>query len=292
MRAAIRSSGFAQRDVARRIGLDETKLSKALTGTRRFRPDELTQLASAAGVTVNWLLSGTDDAEGMSAIPAASILPTRHDEDSSHAQKRRNIVEQAWWLFAERGYSSVTIAAIAAASGTTYNTVHHYFPAKREIFAEALRYSVKLAFDRQMAELHLFPAPVDRLKRLVYLQLPAGQRGRAEMSIWLQTWAEASIDPAGQEGHAQSYRRWSQTVHDIIVDGQNGGSFISVDADELTTLLTSLVDGLNIKVLTGMLTADQMYSQIESHIDRSLVAPVTRTQPELPQHGSTETSSR
>lgn len=275
VRTAIRDSGLAQRDVARLIGIDETKLSKALTGTRRFRPDELTQLATAAGVTVNWLLSGADDAMGVSAVPAATILPTRHREDSGHAQKRRNIVEKAWWLFAERGYSSVRIADIAAASGTSDSTVHYYFRTKREIFAETLRYSVKLAFDRQIAELHLFADPVDRLKRLAFLQLPAGERGRAEMSIWLQTWAEAAVDPAGREGHAQSYRRWSQTVHDIIVDGQHSGCFISVDADELTQHLTALIDGLIIKVLTGMLTSDQMYAQIEKFIDRTVVTPAS-----------------
>ena len=275
VRTAIRDSGLAQRDVARHIGIDETKLSKALRGTRRFRPDELTQLAAAAGVTVNWLLSGTDDAMGVSAVPAATILPTRHREDSGHAQKRRNIVEKAWWLFAERGYSSVRIADIAAASGTSDSTVHYYFRTKREIFAETLRYSVKLAFDRQIAELHLFANPVDRLKRLAFLQLPAGERGRAEMSIWLQTWAEAAVDPAGRDGHAQSYRRWSQTVHDIIVDGQHSGCFIPVDADELTQHLTALIDGLIIKVLTGMLTSDQMYAHIEKFIDRTVVTPTS-----------------
>ncbi|MDJ0375929.1 TetR/AcrR family transcriptional regulator [Cryobacterium sp. PH31-L1] len=275
VRTAIRNSGLAQRDVARHIGLDETKLSKALKGTRRFRPDELTQLATAAGVSVNWLLSGTDDGMGVSAIPAATILPTRHSEDSDHAQKRRTIVEQAWWLFAERGYSSVRISDIAAASGTSDSTVHYYFRTKREIFAEALRYSVKLAFDRQIAELHLYPNPVDRLKRLAFLQLPAGVRGRAEMSIWLQIWAEAAVDPAWQEGHAQSYRRWSQTVHDIIVDGQHSGCVIAVDADELTQHLTALIDGLIIKVLTGMLTSDQMYEQIEKFIDRTVVTPAS-----------------
>jgi len=275
VRAAIRASGLAQRDVARHIGLDETKLSKALRGTRRFRPDELTQLASAAGVTVNWLLSGTDDAASMSAVPAATILPTRHSEDTGHALKRRKIVEKAWWLFAAHGYASVRIVDIAAASGLTDSTVHYYFRTKREIFAEALRYSVKLAFDRQIAELHLFPDPIDRLKRLAFLQLPAGERGHAEMSIWLQTWAEAAVDKAWQEAHEQSYRRWSQTVHDIIVDGQNRGCFITVDADDLTMHLTAVIDGLNIKVLTGMLTPNQMYAQIEKFIDRTIVTPST-----------------
>jgi AcrR family transcriptional regulator/predicted XRE-type DNA-binding protein len=271
VRTAIRSSGLAQRDVARTIGLDETKLSKALTGTRRFRPDELTQLATAAGVTVNWLLSGNDDAVGVAAVPAATILPTRHREDSGHAQKRRGIVDSAWWLFAERGYSAVRIADIATASGTTDSTVHYYFRTKREIFAETLRYSVKLAFDRQVAELHLVENPVERLKRLAFLQLPAGERGRAEMSVWLQIWAEAAVDPAQQEAHALSYGRWSQTVHDILVDGQNRGYFSPVDADDLTMHFTALIDGLNIKVLTGMLTADQMYSQVERFIDRTMV---------------------
>jgi AcrR family transcriptional regulator/predicted XRE-type DNA-binding protein len=273
VRTAIRSSGLAQRDVARTIGLDETMLSKALKGTRRFRPDELTQLAAAAGVTVNWLLSGNDDAVGASAVPAPALLPTRHREDSGHAQKRRDIVEKAWWLFAERGYSSVRIADIAEASGTTDSTVHYYFRTKRDIFAEALRYSVKLAFDRQIAELHLFSNPVDRLKRLAYLQLPAGPRGRAEMSIWLQIWAEVAVDAAWQEAHAQSYRRWSQTVHDIITDGQSREFFTSIDADadDLTLQFTALIDGLNIKVLTGMLTADQMYAQVEKFIDRTMV---------------------
>lgn len=271
VRSSIQESGLAQREVARYIGLDETKLSKALKGTRRFRPDELTQLADAAGVTVNWLLSGSDETAGASATPTAKILPTRHREDSEKARKRRTIIEKAWWLFAEQGYSSVRIADIAKACGTSSATVHYYFPTKREIFAEALRYSVKLAFDRQIAELHLHPNPVDRLKRLAELQLPAGQRGRAEMSIWLQTWAEAAVDPASQHSHAQSYRRWEQTVHNIIVDGQKAGLFVSTDADALTMDLTSLIDGLNVKVLTGMLTSDQMHAQIESFIDRNIV---------------------
>ena len=49
---------MAQREIAHHMGLDETKLSKALNGTRRFHPEELTSLADVTGVTVNWLING------------------------------------------------------------------------------------------------------------------------------------------------------------------------------------------------------------------------------------------
>ncbi|MBT2597676.1 TetR/AcrR family transcriptional regulator [Arthrobacter sp. ISL-72] len=277
-RVSIQNSGLVQREVARHIGLDETKLSKSLAGTRRFRPSELTDLADVTGVTVNWLMSGSDQTQGVSAPPPSRILPTRHPENSDQAQKRRKIIESAWWLLARRGYSSVRIADIAHACGVSTASVHYYFSTKREIFAEVLRYSVKLAFDRQIAELHAITEPVSRLKRLIELQLPAGERGRAEWSIWLQTWAYVAVDDCGKENHAQGYRRWIQTVEDAIVFGQQAGVFAEVPAADLAIELTSLVDGLGIKVLTGMLTSDQMHDHIESFIDRNIVRAQGSTQ--------------
>lgn len=270
-RLSIQNSGLVQREVARHVGLDETKLSKSLAGTRRFRPSELTSLADVTGVTVNWLMSGSDQTLGVSAPPPAMILPTKHSENSDHARKRRTIVESAWWLLARRGYSAVRIVDIASACGVSTATVHYYFATKREIFAEVLRYSVKLAFDRQIAELHAISEPVSRLKRLIELQLPAGDRGRAEWSIWLQTWSYVAVDESGRENHAQGYRRWIQTVEDAIVFGQQAGVFVEVPYADLAIELTSLVDGLGIKVLTGMLTSDQMHRHIDSFIDRNIV---------------------
>ncbi|MFD1210581.1 TetR family transcriptional regulator C-terminal domain-containing protein [Arthrobacter sp. GCM10027362] len=264
---------MAQREVAHHMGLDETKLSKALNGTRRFHPEELTNLADITGVTVNWLLSGSDEAHGPSVPPPAKILPTRHSENNEHAQKRRAIIEAAWWLLARRGYSAVRIADIAYACNMSTAAVHYYFPTKREIFAETLRYSIKLAFDRQIAELHSITDPVRRLKRLIEIQLPAGERGSAEFSIWLQTWADVAVNPSGRENHAQGYRRWYKTVEDAIVQGQEAGVVVDVPSDQLAMELTSLIDGLGIKVLTGILPSDQMFSHIESFIDRNIVLP-------------------
>lgn len=270
-RRAIHDSGLAQREVAALIGMDESKLSKSLKGIRRFSPEEVTLLATNTGVTANWLVSGSDSAAGASVAPSSRLLPTRHREDTASARKRRLIIERAWWLFAEMGHSNVRISDIAREAGMSPASVHYYFPTKLEIFAETLRYSVKLAFDRQVMELHAIPDPTRRLKRLIQLQLPAGDAGRAEWSIWLQTWGQAAVDPTQRDNHAHGYERWRQTVQGIISDGQRDGFFRPGDASDFTLDLTSMMDGLGIKVLTGMLTTHQMQEHIENFIDRTIV---------------------
>ena len=269
-RDAIRDSGLAQRAVARQIGVDETKLSKSLKGIRRFPAHEIVLLATVTGVTAHWLITGSDSAAGPTVAPAQGILPKKHREDHAHALRRRSIIDKAWWLFAERGYASVRIADIAGAIGVSTATVHYYFPPKQAIFAETLHYSVKLAYDRQSVELQLITEPLARLKRLIELQLPAGPEGRAEWSIWLQTWSRIAVEDAELASHTSGYDRWASTVHEIIVAGQAAGTFIAVDAWTLTDELTAMVDGLGIKVLTGILTSRQMQAKVEAFIERTI----------------------
>ncbi|MEU4433489.1 XRE family transcriptional regulator [Nocardia rhamnosiphila] len=60
VRDVIRASGLSQRDFGARIGLDETKLSKSLSGTRRFSSVDLARIADLSGRTVDWFVTGTE----------------------------------------------------------------------------------------------------------------------------------------------------------------------------------------------------------------------------------------
>src|SRR5699024_254756 len=266
-RAAIGDSGLTQREVCERIGIDETKLSKSLAARRRFTARELLDLATATGVTVHWLLSAGGEA---AAVPGPESLPTRHSESADQARRRREIIEQAWWLFADRGYDGVRVGEIAAAADMSTAAVHYYFPTKRTIFIEVLRYSVKLAFDRQSAALGAIDDPDARLRELIRLQSPVGRRGRAEWSIWLQVWN--SVATTGEPGtaHGDSYRRWWRTVSEIVAEGQRGGLFRAEPLDETVDALTGFIDGFGVRVLTGMATAEQMTAQVDRYIDRVL----------------------
>lgn len=59
VRALIEQSGQTQEAFGASIGLDPTKLSKALNGKRRFSSLELAQIAEAGNVTVDWILTGS-----------------------------------------------------------------------------------------------------------------------------------------------------------------------------------------------------------------------------------------
>jgi AcrR family transcriptional regulator len=273
VRDLVRSMPGAQRDFADAIGLDETKLSKALTGTRRFSPHELVRVAEYCGVTVNWLLNGRDDAVTVTAIPAPAARPTSDPEHLAESEPRRRILETAWELIAERGYHRVRIADIAQACDTSTATIHYHFPSKAEVLNEALRRNVKLAFDRQVAELHSVDDAHARLLRLVELQLPTDGVLRAEWSVWLQVWNEVSLDPTMRSLYTDSYDRWLQTIAMTIRTGREQGRFLVADPDAATTQLTALIDGLGIQVMTGRpgVTVETMRTHLNDFIDRSIV---------------------
>jgi len=251
VRSLIRVAPGSQRVFAEGIGLDETKLSKSLGGTRRFTAQELVRIAEQSGVTVNWLLNGSDDAVTVTAVPAVSTRSSSAPDAEAQPEMRRRILETAWELIATRGYHNVRIADIAQACGTSTGTIHYYFDTKDDVLNESLRRNVKLAFDRQVAELHTIDDARERLLRLVELQLPTDGLLRDEWSVWLQVWNEVALTPGLRSLYWDSYDRWYRTVAMTIRLGQQQGVFREQDADDVTAQLTALIDGLGIRVLCG-----------------------------------------
>ena len=56
----IEASGQSRRAFAQDIGLDDSKLSKSLSGARRFSSLDLARIAEKCGVTVDWLVTGEE----------------------------------------------------------------------------------------------------------------------------------------------------------------------------------------------------------------------------------------
>lgn len=67
VRQVIDASGRSQSAFAQAIGLEPTKLSKALAGTRRFTPLELALIAEEGRTSTDWLLGGAPERPTLAA---------------------------------------------------------------------------------------------------------------------------------------------------------------------------------------------------------------------------------
>lgn len=285
---AITGAGLSQRRVAEAIGIDETKLSKALSGRRRFTADELLGLATATGVTVRWLLGDESQVSAPPPNPTASA-----GDSPEESTPKRHIVQTAWTLFGRHGFDAVRIADIAAASGVSAPSIHYHFANKAELFEAALDHSVKLAFDRQIAWLADIDDPALRLERLLELQSPLGRTERGEWSIWLQTWARLALEDSSLADYPRSYERWSRTVETTLAEGQRTGSFRSGDVRAMADELTSLLDGLGIKVLTGVMDTETFTTRLRSYLHRSIMHPdIMRTDETMPTEETVPTEEK
>ncbi|MEV1290979.1 TetR/AcrR family transcriptional regulator [Pseudonocardia sp. NPDC049635] len=279
VRDLLEREGWTQRRFAAAIGLEETKLSKALAGRRRFAAAELVAIADVTGETVNRLLHGRDDARTHTAVPGgAAVTPTAATTagPATHRARRtrRRILDAAWQLIADHGYHRVRTADVARACGTSPAAIHYHFPTRSQLLDEALRHNVKLAFDRQVAELGEIADPHRRLLRLIDLQLPHGELLRREWSIWIQVWAESAIDPARRELYWDSYDRWYRSVLMTLQDGASAGVFVTGRAELLAHQLTALIDGLGIQVMAGTPGTGpaEMRAVLHDFIDRAVLA--------------------
>ncbi|PRZ41685.1 TetR family transcriptional regulator [Antricoccus suffuscus] len=264
--------------MASAIGLDPTKLSKSLSGRRRFEAMELKRIADCLGVSLDWLAGGDEPALAMPEVTAPPERAALSDQlySGPKGDTRQRIIEAAWPLIAERGLHSVRVSDVAERCGVSSAAVHYHFRNRQEMLEESLRVSVRDAYDRQVAELESISDPLERLLHLLELQMPLSEPMLREWSIWLQVWSEAALNPRMRDVHAAAYERWQSTVRGVIEFGQQQGTFRRSDAALLALKVTAMVDGLGIQLVAGNAqhTAEGMREVLRDFVQTELVTPI------------------
>jgi TetR/AcrR family acrAB operon transcriptional repressor len=86
---------------------------------------------------------GNDNSERTGAPSAAKARPLR--QTSGGVATRERILASAERLFAERGFSGVSMPAIAAAAGITAGAIYKHFTSKEQLFFSIVRRAVEAA---------------------------------------------------------------------------------------------------------------------------------------------------
>jgi len=279
VRQVIAAAGCSQREFARRIVMDPSKLSRSLGGTRRFTVAELARIADVGDVDAGWLLGASG---GMPpGTGAAGTPPARPGEGATAPGGGRplQIIRETVRLIAERGFHAVRVSDIATACETSTAAVHYHFPGRAELLEAAVRWCMDQDTRRRTAHIADAGDAADELRQLIELQTPRTEQQRRQWLVWVDLWAEAARSTAVGRLHADYYRQWRTTVAEVIRRGVAQGVFRNVDPEAAALHLTALIDGLASQVLAGTAgksgqgtDSEEMYHALMAHVAAELSA--------------------
>ncbi|WCC79590.1 helix-turn-helix domain-containing protein [Cutibacterium equinum] len=87
-RQAVDQDGRSQIEVANAIGLSPSKFSKSLSGHRQFSALEVADLAETLGVSMNWLVTGEEDAPAIAARHRYDAASREWSSDAMDADRQ------------------------------------------------------------------------------------------------------------------------------------------------------------------------------------------------------------
>ncbi|MFJ2743407.1 TetR family transcriptional regulator C-terminal domain-containing protein [Streptomyces sp. NPDC087440] len=279
VREVVAAAGVSQREFARRVVMDPSKLSRSLGGTRRFTAAELARIADTAGADVGWLLGSRPPA----AAPVRRTRDTATTAAAPDGGRPLQIVREAVRLIAERGFHAVRVADIAEACATSTATIHYHFPGRDDLLEAAVRWCMDEDTARRAARTAEAQNAADELHQLIELQVPYSEQQRRQWLVWVDLWAQAARSTAVGRLHVDYYRQWRDTVADVVRRGVAQGAFRpGTDPEGAALRLTALIDGLAAQVLAstpgaaGGTSAEDMHGALLDHVAATLL-PVRPT---------------
>ncbi len=85
-----------------------------------------------------------------------------------HEHYRKQLLNNCFEIFAEKGYSSVTMREIASEIGVSTGTLYHYFPSKESLFEQLIEYlSYEDTKEEAIAELGNPPTLAERIEKMM-----------------------------------------------------------------------------------------------------------------------------
>ncbi|WP_240689892.1 TetR family transcriptional regulator C-terminal domain-containing protein [Brevibacterium sp. S111] len=304
VRDAIKTAGINHSEVARQIGLDASKLSKSLAGTRNFRVEEISRIAELTEVSTDWLTTGrtagpprrghasqspenvhsgsaavdpSPDGRDMPTIPGHSdsaeppAVDLTQEWMSKGTRNRVRIIAAAWELYADLGIDKVRTEDVARAAGLTTSAVNYHFRTKDQLLQAALRYSLDIIAETRHLNDRADPLAV--LRHFARLHAGVDAKIRRVWSIWLQCWARAVTDENARANLTAVYGEWLDMITTVIDSGQRSGVIRTGDTSLMVKSLSIFIDGLGVARSTEHMpiTDDEALMMLEHYLSAHIL---------------------
>jgi AcrR family transcriptional regulator len=170
---------------------------------------------------------------------------TRVDPDV----RRTEILDAAREVMLERGLGATRVTDVADRAGVSHGLVHYYFPTKDDLVAATMHHVADTGVRRLTRSLAREETAVARLDVLLELALPSTTRTSDAWVLWVDAWSTGLRDETVRAVHRDLDRRWFDALRQVIADGTGGGEFTCADPDTTALTITSLIDGLSLRLV-------------------------------------------
>ena len=167
------------------------------------------------------------------------------------AERRRQLIDATIRCIAHHGLSAVTMQMVTREAGLSVGIANLHFESKDNLLKETLRFVAEEYHGGQIEIMEGGDIPDlgERLDALLDFQLGRGVTQRQKMSVWFAYYGEAGARPVYQKIVSTVDRLAAQKLEALFIQIIREGNYRGVDARELATGYSALIDGLHLGLL-------------------------------------------
>jgi AcrR family transcriptional regulator len=179
-------------------------------------------------------------------------------------EREEAILAAACRVIAQSGAPGLRMSEVAREAGVSSALLHYYFATRQELLARAFAFADTRVDAHVMALVEEGGNARERLETLLAAYLSPEAVVTEDWVVWSELWRSARFDETLRTMLRDGDQEWLAQVAGLVREGIADGSIDgAVDPDDSAVRLISLVDGLGIRVLAGVLERDDALRLIE-----------------------------
>ncbi len=177
--------------------------------------------------------------------------PDTMTQPKKPADKSRRILAAVRSILAQKGYAGTTINLVAAEAGVSRGLLHYYFKNKEEMLASVIRDNMTLSVNLVTNLLENSTSASDFAARLVAALRHVLQNDPDFFHLFFEGWAVARQSAVVGQTLSALYGKFRLAMSDGLEKAQKNGVIKpKLPISSVATLLTGLVDGLGLQMIT------------------------------------------
>jgi TetR/AcrR family transcriptional regulator, fatty acid metabolism regulator protein len=189
---------------------------------------------------------------------------------SPPSERRLSLLKAAFREVAEKGFSDVTLEAIARRAGVSKGVTLYYFDSKEDLLLELFGWLIDSIQQRMREAVDAAGDPVEKVRALVALIFPSPSKNRA--------FFRAYVDFCGLASRREPFRAVGERFYagcrvidgGIVEEGIRRGVFLPRDPRDTASTVRAIFDGLMMQWLTEK-EPDTSFGEYRGRCERELL---------------------